>query len=467
MKRFRTSIATATMIISILALFSARTASAQSYGGVSFDLFYQELSPYGVWEHDPHHGDIWFPYVEQDFRPYGTNGYWTMTEYGNTWVSNYPWGWAAFHYGRWVHTPYRGWGWIPGYEWGPAWVEWRSGNGYYGWAPMAPRMTVAVHVPINLWIFVPRRHIYATHIPRYWTYGRRNIYNRTTVINNTYIVNNHHYYGGPGRRDIERSVGRRVDVNTVRYTDRPGATRVDRNAVAVYRPDRSTRDSRPVAVRGTRDSDAGQTSASRNTDRRDVRASHKSSGRREMHIDRNGNVSMRDGNRSTGSNTARTTRNNAGEARRTVTTENPRTNRNVEQRSARPGATGGTVRQTPGTSTVDRTSRGAGGQRVQNARSNRPSTNPTPSAREQRAQRTAPAQPRSNGGSTASRSATGASSRSTVGRGASPQVSTPRSTSRPAVSSSRSGSTARGTASNRASSSDNTRNSSGSARGTR
>ena len=69
--------------------------------------------------------------IERDFRPYSTNGYWTMTQYGNTWVSHYPWGWAPFHYGRWVYTSYRGWGWIPGYEWGPAWVEWRSGNGYY------------------------------------------------------------------------------------------------------------------------------------------------------------------------------------------------------------------------------------------------------------------------------------------------------------------------------------------------
>ena len=32
----------------------------------------------------------------------------------------------------------RGWCWIPGTTWGPAWVNWRWGGGYVGWAPMAP-----------------------------------------------------------------------------------------------------------------------------------------------------------------------------------------------------------------------------------------------------------------------------------------------------------------------------------------
>ncbi len=61
-----------------------------------------------------------------------------MTEYGWTWLSDYPWGWAPFHYGRWDFDNSFGWFWIPGNEWGPAWVTWRRANGYYGWAPMSP-----------------------------------------------------------------------------------------------------------------------------------------------------------------------------------------------------------------------------------------------------------------------------------------------------------------------------------------
>lgn len=256
---------TSTLLIALLAfIFSAtpyKNTAAQPYGSVSFDLFYEELSPYGYWDRDPSYGDIWYPNVGRDFRPYGTNGYWTMTEYGNTWVSNYDWGWAPFHYGRWIYTPSNRWAWIPGYEWGPAWVEWRSGADYYGWAPMQPsvRVSVSVGLPLNFWVFIPARRIYDRSIHRHWRYGDRVIYNRTTIINNTYIVNNNRYYGGPGRRDIERHLGRRVDVRTIRTADRPGRSRVDSRSVSIYRPDRSNSGSvsrnnarRTEDVRGSR-----------------------------------------------------------------------------------------------------------------------------------------------------------------------------------------------------------------------
>ena len=107
-------------------------SKAAHFHGVSFQVFYNELSPYGDWVMDPTYGYVWVPFVEQGFHPYGTNGYWEMTNFGNTWVSNYQWGWAPFHYGRWFWDDYLGWAWVPGYEWGPAWVNWRTGGGYYG-----------------------------------------------------------------------------------------------------------------------------------------------------------------------------------------------------------------------------------------------------------------------------------------------------------------------------------------------
>jgi hypothetical protein len=54
------------------------------------------------------------------------------------WLEEEPWGWAAFHYGRWAFDERLGWVWVPGNTWAPAWVAWRSGQGYIGWAPLAP-----------------------------------------------------------------------------------------------------------------------------------------------------------------------------------------------------------------------------------------------------------------------------------------------------------------------------------------
>jgi len=35
-------------------------------------------------------------------------------------------------------APGLGWVWVPGYEWAPAWVSWRYGDEYVGWAPLPP-----------------------------------------------------------------------------------------------------------------------------------------------------------------------------------------------------------------------------------------------------------------------------------------------------------------------------------------
>src|SRR6202012_4379698 len=127
--------------------------------------FYDELSQYGTWISDPQYGDVWVPDVDEDFRPYATNGHWVLTEYGNTWASDYPWGWAAFHYGRWRYDDYYGWEWIPGYEWAPAWVSWREGGGYYGWAPLTPGISVSLSIgggynmPDNYWVYAPQAYI--------------------------------------------------------------------------------------------------------------------------------------------------------------------------------------------------------------------------------------------------------------------------------------------------------------------
>src|SRR5262245_34619842 len=81
---------------------SERTAEARS--GVSIDVFYDTLSPHGDWVEVPNVGTVWRPNPEEvgdDFRPYATGGTWVNTDYGWSFESDWDWGWAPFHYGRW------------------------------------------------------------------------------------------------------------------------------------------------------------------------------------------------------------------------------------------------------------------------------------------------------------------------------------------------------------------------------
>jgi hypothetical protein len=105
--------------------------------------FHSTLDPYGQWVDDGTYGTVWVPsagVVGDGFTPYLTAGHWTYDD-DYVWVSDYSWGWAPFHYGRWVYMGGYGWGWVPGRVYAGAWVSWRVGYddwGYVGWAPMAP-----------------------------------------------------------------------------------------------------------------------------------------------------------------------------------------------------------------------------------------------------------------------------------------------------------------------------------------
>ncbi|WP_373494182.1 DUF6600 domain-containing protein [Aquiflexum sp.] len=218
----------------------SQNVTASPHAGISFQVFYNELSPFGDWVMDPVHGYVWVPYVDQGFQPYATNGYWAMTNFGNTWVSDYSWGWAPFHYGRWFFSNFYGWSWIPGYDWGPAWVSWRTGGGYYGWAPLGPGFGInaSFYAPASHWVFLPRRRFRHRHFHRYFVphYNIMNVYNSTTIINKTYVHNNNTYLTGPARRDIERATRSRVPVYQVNDSSRPGRAVVQNNRLNVYRP---------------------------------------------------------------------------------------------------------------------------------------------------------------------------------------------------------------------------------------
>ncbi|MFD1140328.1 DUF6600 domain-containing protein [Larkinella insperata] len=206
-------------IFFFIALVGPQKTVAQPGVDIPVESFYDELAPYGEWVRNPEYGQVWMPEVNDDFQPYATNGHWAVTEYGNTWVSDYDWGWAPFHYGRWLFDDYYGrWIWVPDSEWGPAWVSWRSGGGYYGWAPLGPGMGINVNININLpfnyWTFVPQVYFTSPRVYSYCVPRTRvvNVYHNTTIINNVYRYNNRSYGYGPRREEIERYTRRNVPV---------------------------------------------------------------------------------------------------------------------------------------------------------------------------------------------------------------------------------------------------------------
>lgn len=258
-------------LILILLTIGPFSAKAQ-YEDVSLETFYEELSPYGVWIEDPQYGRVWRPDVDQDeFRPYYTNGHWEMTKYGNTWVSDYDWGWAPFHYGRWHHSSRRGWVWVPDIHWGPAWVSWRSGGGYYGWAPLGPGINININIgriPDLWWVFVPQRHIYYDRYPRYDYRRNRTIYHNTVIINNTYVYNRNKYYTGPQAREIQKVTRQPVKIHDVRNnrptyagrSSRPESVNRPANVTQSPRPDRSA-----VNSGSARSNDSGGRTSDRST----------------------------------------------------------------------------------------------------------------------------------------------------------------------------------------------------------
>lgn len=213
---------------------------------VSFQLFYDELSPYGMWVNNPDYGYVWVPDVGRSFQPYSSDGYWAYTDAGWTWVSNYPWGWAPFHYGRWYYDNFYGYVWIPGNQWGPAWVNWRHCNGYYGWTPLGPgygygyaTSYTAYTAPAERWIFVRERDFGRTNINNYYVDRSHNttIINKSTVINNS-IVNqtrNENYIAGPSREQVQKVTGKNINALKISDNAKPGM-RIESNAVSTYRP---------------------------------------------------------------------------------------------------------------------------------------------------------------------------------------------------------------------------------------
>jgi hypothetical protein len=170
---------------------------------VSSDVVgYEDLDDHGAWRESSEYGHVWYPRVSSaDWAPYH-NGHWAYIEpWGYTWVDDEPWGFAPFHYGRWINVEGQ-WGWIPSRPpvegvvyvrpvYAPALVAFvgganfsigvsvGGGGGAVGWFPLGPR---EVYVPSYR---TSRNYINNVNV------SNTNV--NTTVVNNYYnttVVNN-------------------------------------------------------------------------------------------------------------------------------------------------------------------------------------------------------------------------------------------------------------------------------------
>ena len=199
-------------------LVSPATTSVKAAEAVSLDVFYDNLDEYGSWQEVGDYGYCWRPRnVDENWRPY-SDGKWVYTDAGWTWDSEEPFGWAVYHYGRWANVDQIGWIWVPGTEWGPAWVSWRHSSRYVGWAPLPPEAIFSAEVGISTWAdsyydigpanysFVELRNFGTPRVRTVFVDRRDNIniINETVNITNITYEHNMIHGGGPRFEEISR-----------------------------------------------------------------------------------------------------------------------------------------------------------------------------------------------------------------------------------------------------------------------
>jgi probable HAF family extracellular repeat protein len=193
--------------------------TAESSSCDCIDVFYDQLSSQGDWCDCGNYGHVFRPRVPHGWRPY-CNGHWVWTNCGWYWDSDESFGWACFHYGRWIHEE-DCWCWVPGHEWAPAWVSWRTGPEHCGWAPLPPEAGFGPGTGIGGWcdhayglgpgayFFIAMSHFTAPNYNNYILPPAQNV----TIINNTVNVTNITYNKniinnfGPSVATIQQKTG--------------------------------------------------------------------------------------------------------------------------------------------------------------------------------------------------------------------------------------------------------------------
>ena len=218
---------------------------------VTVNYFYDSLSPYGTWVDIAGYGRCWRPTVvvaNPGWRPYVNGGRWVWTDSGWYWYSDYSWGWAPFHYGRWFSHPMWGWCWMPGSVWGPAWVSWSYTDSYCGWAPLPPAACYrpgfgftyygsscgsgfSFGLSWGCFTYVSYNNFCGRHYDRHCIshHESRRVYGSSTMVNN-YIQgdNNTIINHGIGTDRITRATHSGITPVTVRNIETAGGSRSPR-----------------------------------------------------------------------------------------------------------------------------------------------------------------------------------------------------------------------------------------------
>lgn len=240
------------LILTLFTIFGINNSYSYSDVRVSFGFFYQSLTPYGEWIEIEPDFYVWKPFaVRYGWRPYW-DGRWAWTRYGWYWVSTEPFGWIVFHYGRWYYDDYYGWIWIPGYDWAPAWVEWRYNDAYIGWAPLPPyasfRVEVGIHFtkkwhhPPQHWTFIKYRHFHHENPTRYYEDQERveRFFGNTRQVIDYRYENDRVINRGIEPTYIEQKIGRRIKQTEIFETQNRRGERIllenDSPRIETYRP---------------------------------------------------------------------------------------------------------------------------------------------------------------------------------------------------------------------------------------
>jgi hypothetical protein len=243
------------LIAGLLIVLGVCPTKSHAVTRISADIsFYDELTPYGSWEHVSRYGDCWIPrHRAASWRPY-TVGYWVDTDYGWMWISEDPWGGIPYHYGRWAYDAYYGWIWVPDDDlvWAPSWVSWRYNDDYVGWAPLPPDagwggsgLTINVtlldrRTDRSGWCFAPIRTFGTTRVRYDILPSTRNV----TLISQTRNVTRYETYNSyPVNRGISPDIVRRAtgrQVPRYRLADASSGSlknsRIQGRTIEVYRP---------------------------------------------------------------------------------------------------------------------------------------------------------------------------------------------------------------------------------------
>ena len=160
---------------------------------------YEDLDANGRWATEEDIGPVWYPttYVQQDWAPYRYGRWSYVAPWGYTWIDDAPWGFAPFHYGRWVQVGSR-WGWSPGaYVARPVYAP--ALVGFYGGSGLSASFSIGVGPAVGWYPLAPWQR-YSPH----YTQNARYI----NQVNNITVINPPRRFGdGNGSRDWNRDHG--------------------------------------------------------------------------------------------------------------------------------------------------------------------------------------------------------------------------------------------------------------------